>query len=249
MTNTNHTMKIIFHLLILLLISIRCNKNDESLNPVNYNPNQKLEITPDIVNIGEELSLTEIRFHEKHFRNYIFFTGCDTLIIPRKGNVDTIFTHVPFNTVTGLVTVKIDCTEFSSNITVLESSPDAIEIKQYNLYNQIQSEDFFGRIGSDLHIWESTVSQDSVIFFPHLYVGDCGYATWDYSFRIVHNQSLPELDMATFYFYDPFDGEQFDTLRVGLIKIQDFDTTNVCSWRVISDEYSVWNYSYWYDFR
>ena len=131
----------------------------------------------------------------------------------------------------------------------MESCPDSVEIKHYNLYNPLQPEDFFNRVGSDLHFWESTVSQDSVRFFLHLLVGDDGYATWDYIFRIVHNQLLPELEMATFYYYDPFDGEQFDTLRAGLIKIQEFDTMDVCSWRVISDEYSVWNYSYWYDFR
>lgn len=233
---------------IALLVGHGCSDTETPIVPPNSGPQPSLICNPDSGLIGEVFEITGEEFEVPALRNILFFSDS----VEKRadsGSTFKIYASVPFGATTGPIAVKSNQQIFTTkSFKVRESyNPAALNTVWYNLTPPITALD--SSVIDDLgflRTWQATVQNDTVRISRAHFAPFGGYYL-EYHFVLLHiapNQ-LPQLLKAWVFSRDDTGLRKWDTLSVGMMKIQNWDANVALSGRFINTPYGWGSFTFW----
>lgn len=244
--------------ILLSLVIYACQKNHSPTEAYTSPKYAGLLAVPDSGYIGSRIHLFGIPFDSlssNNFGRFVYFTGLKYPVRPYIFTSTDVFVEVPFGARSGPIGFKSeDSSYLFPNFKVLETSPDSgVTVKHYNLNYPILKKDSYMIDFNDALIkWQGTVHADTIILFRKGFCGD--ECTFKDIIKLLDTHSdLPEFLEATrndtihCCFYSTYN----DTVKAGILKIQDYDAHGLISGRIFyrNKLNTPTSFVFWYDFK
>ncbi len=239
-----------------MLLTAGCEKDYSNLSSKNARQPLPvmvpLVVTPDSGTAGTRIKIFGMKFLPSAGQNEIYFEGVEPFR-PDSGSADTLYSYTPFEASSGSIKVTYwghdTIGVFPYFKFIAQCDTTAICVLPYDL-NVVLTEQSALQVFPgwyDERAWSGEIRGDTVIISRQYEFLDSG-VTRVIKFLYTDEHSLPQLVSSVFRNVN--DTRTIcDTLTVGIIKIQDWDTSGVVSGRVIDKVWGVHNYIFWYDFR
>jgi len=199
-------------------------------------PNQALPmlaLEPDSGRIGTVVRISDGSFLEPVLYNEIVFPGSDDGLLADSGTQSTIYSFVPFGAVSGQLKVIAGAVErLTPPFTVIEAvNTTMLTVHDYDISPAIiETDSMVVDLMGIQRVWLAEKRSDTVhISRSH----STGYEIWTYNLvlRDKGPGQLPEFLQAFVHIKPDYPGEWTDTVRAGILKIQDWDPNAVVSGR------------------
>jgi hypothetical protein len=163
----------------------------------------------------------------------VTFPGADDALSIDSDSAAVIRFFVPFGAVSGPVTVGFGREKgVTGPFTVTEMSDQlGLRVSHYDITPPVTAKDssVLDLLGSR-HSWSAVMRGDSVHIGLLFFEGEVAYE-YHFLLRNAGPGRLPQLILAWTVMKPDYPGIMIDTLRAGLMKIQDWDTSGVMSGR------------------
>lgn len=239
--------KLVLLFIIAQFIFYTCSENTSSVSE--KEKEIEIEIISNNKKIGSIIRITGFDSLLKRTDYLLAFSGVDYKLYPDSVNNYNLYTHIPFGAITGQLKILVkNEVIFSDTIIVSEESPDSVIIKWFDLSYEINERDAFLEGFSGLLAWQGTLSEDTVSFSITGLCGDeCNFII-ELKLKEVQSLDLPEFVSLIRTRSDYYSGIETDTLKAGIVKIQDYDLAGVVSGKVFSEYWEPRGLTFWYDF-
>ena len=246
--------------LFFVFVYFGCEKDYSSLiiaEKIVEGPTRKpIFVEPDSGYVGTKLKIFGMKFSSRGVRtNSIEFEGWEA-IRPDSGSTDTLFTYIPFGAETGSIKISYwdgfvfhDTIGISNQLNVVQECDTlSICVLPYNVDVSI-TEEMSRRVDlshDKMVDWNAEINNDTVTIsrsYEHI---DWGI-TKTLKFLHTDNQQLPRL-LSYISIRVGDTGTRIDTLKTGIIKIQDWDTSGIVSGRVFGEYWEPLNDIFWFNF-
>jgi len=196
---------------------------------IQYTP---VTVVPDSGRIGATVAVTDSDFRPS-YRYAVVFRGTNEPLLITCDSSSTIHAFVPFSALTGPISVCLPGGTWITQTFVVTESSDTttLAVAPYDILPPVTSADasVTDRMGFP-RSWQASVSGDTV----HL---SRGYSTGDeyyeYHFVLIARgaQQLPRMAGAWIFVQPDYPGSWRDTIRTGVMKLQDWNPAGVISGR------------------
>ena len=194
--------------------------------------NLSVSVQPDSGNIGATINFSCARFHPS-WRYSFFFPGVHEALYVDCESAGTLSVVVPFGARSGPVSVPIDRqTAVSSTFRVTEQSDTlSVIVKPYDITPVLTPKDSSIIDWQGRHCaWNAEVHEDTVHVWRRYSTGDEMY---EHHVKLLHGRGghLPSVIAVWGVAISDYPGTRVDTIRAGILKIQNWDTNAVMSGR------------------
>ncbi len=242
-------------LLALMSCQMSCSDlGSQSTLPEEIEPDIVINASPSSGRIGSVVTLTGTHFVLPVRYNAVRFTGGDELAAD-SGSASVLFTHVPFGASNGAIHVALgDGGLATSNVFIVTEVYDSahFSIVPYDLASPLTARDSFVVDGMGVtQAWRATSGHDTVHLRRRYFSGD-DITDFDLFLRDRGTGALPTPILLTVTRKMDVLSEppRIDTVRVGLLKIQDWNLTGILSGRFFTKDWR-WlgnsSFSFWID--
>ena len=214
-----------------------------------------ISVQPDSGKIGTTVGLKCARFHPS-WRYSVFFPGAHDAVYVDCETAGTLSSVVPFGATSGPVTVPIERqTAVSSTFRVTERCDTlSLIVKPYDITPVLTPKDSSIIDWQGRHCaWIAELHDDTVHIWRRYSTGDEMY---EHHVKLLHGRlgRLPTILAVWGVAIPDYPGTGVDTIRAGILKIQDWDTSAVMSGRFFGKPWSPYYLSngtmaFWVDRR
>lgn len=242
---------VVFAVLTVGFVFSGCQRN--STTGVETNGEKQLQVSPASGYIGTRLTITGVPFSENGADIQLQFSNLSYRLAPDSLHKDTIFSHIPYGAVTGPLSITINGKLHYSidPLRVLETCPDSVVIRPYNLNVGLLKKDawYYDELQKP-HEWQGTVSGDTVTLSRDFPFGDEGRVNQELKLRVSNASGLGCEFVAYFRTQNDYQNgtTKVDTLKKGIVKIKDFSTGGVVSGKIFYEDIEPGAVVFWYDF-
>ncbi len=231
---------------VALIFGYGCSDKGTPTIPPISEPQPTLVCNPDSGKIGWLFAITGEEFESPAYRNVVTFTNA----VEKRadsGSALRIYVSVPFGATTGPITVGSNGHTFTSrSFRVTENyNPSTLNVVWYDLPSPVTATD--SSVIDDVgyrRTWQATISHDTIhIHRSHSFVE--GFAEYHFLLQNFGNNNLPRLIAAWVYSVDDTHQKRWDTLSVGILKTQTWDTTVGLSGKFIGRPYWWGPFTFW----
>lgn len=225
-------------LLVFTCLNLGCSDagRDESGDdpyPTGCDPLVSLRIEPESGPIGTLVTIRPGPFVTPVNANTVFFEGASDYLLSDSGSQGVLFTFVPFDAASGPVVVRMGSTKGLTQPFQVTEAVDTqrTAVSWYDLPGPVRENDssVVDMMGFR-RTWTGELHGDTV----HVHRGySTGDEYYEYHFVMRHRGSgqLPELLQAWIHVRTDYAAVWDDTIRAGLLKVQDWDPGSVLSAR------------------
>lgn len=193
-----------------------------------------VSFTPDSGRIGATINLKCARFHPPR-RYSVFFPGAHDAVYVDCETAGTLSPAVPFGATSGPVAVPIERqTAISSTFRVTEQCDTlSVTVKPYDITPSLTPKDSSIVDWQGRHCaWIADIRDDTVHIWRRYSTGD---EIYEHHVRLLHGSlgRIPTIIAVWGVAIPDYPGTRVDTIRAGILKIQDWDTSAVMSGRFL----------------
>jgi hypothetical protein len=214
-----------------------------------------LSVKPDSGRIGTTIIFKCARFHPS-WRYCIFFPGAYDGVYVDCETAGTLEPFVPFGAISGPITVSIGReVALSSTFRVTElCDTTSIIVKPYDVTPALMPQDSSILDWQGRHCaWVAELHDDTVHVWRRYSTGD---ETYEHHFVLLEGglAQMPTIISVWGTAIPDYPGARVDTIRTGILKIQDWDTSAVISGRFFGKPWSPYYFAngtvaFWVDRR
>ena len=226
------------HIIVLVLSGTMlfgaCSDHGSEIVPTNQNGQPfVLTVEPNSGRIGSIVAIGGERFKVPTTQYMVGFAGADDRLVADSCSDSTIFTFVPFGARSGPLSVFSDQllgrTDKFSVTEVVDTT--ALTAVRYDISPMLTANDssVIDRMGFR-RTWRANRQGDTIQIIRGFSTGDEYY---EYHIVLISQRAiqLPRPVALWTYIKPDYPGAWTDTVRVGILKIQEFDTSGVISGR------------------
>ncbi len=238
------------------VVALSCSDDGSAVvPPAEISKPLSLTFKPDDGKVGSRITIMSSHF-VMSYSYLVYFRGADEALVARCDTGTTINAFVPFGAVSGPISVSLGSDPFGVTpaFTVTEATDTlTLAVRNYDITPPITAEDssVVDYMGFR-RTWSADVRGDTVHLWQNFATG---YIFFEYHFVLVNRgtNQLPFLTNAWIVSKPDYPGTRIDTIRAGLLKVQDWDTSGVMSGRFFGRP-SIWGLSngsimFWIDRR
>lgn len=248
------SLNIILVVLPIILLSAGCVDQGSKTDPSNHNGGSlDLTVQPDSGTIGTIITIHSQPEQFVKNRYSVGFTGLNDWLSSDSASHSTIFSYVPFGAQSGPVSVFFDELIGTTNDFRITQSVDTnkLTVANFDISPAITAKDssVIDRMGFR-RTWQAQLRGDTVHISRDFSTGETFY---EYNFLLVNRgqQSLPSLHTFWIRSQPDHPGGRIDTIRAGILKLQNFDTSGIISGRFFCNPstYYILNgtFAFWVD--